>query len=110
MQKGKNIFEEYVAYIKDNPKRYWFKRRLYGWGWTPATWEGWLSILVFLGAIVGNAFRVDSASYSTEEFLWQVIPATFILVGLLIGLCFWKGESPKWMWGIPKKDDEPGNT
>lgn len=109
MQKGKNIFEEYVAYIKDNPKRYWFKRRLYGWGWTPATWEGWLSIVVFLGAIVWNAFRVDAASYSTGEALWHVIPATVILVGLLIGLCFWKGESPKWMWGIPKKDDASGS-
>jgi hypothetical protein len=29
-----------------------------------------------------------------------------LLVVALIGICFWKGESPKWMWGLPKKDEK----
>jgi hypothetical protein len=32
------LFKEYTDYLKDNPQGYWFKRKLYGWGWTPARW------------------------------------------------------------------------
>ena len=30
------MIKEYIAYLKDNPQGYWFKARLYGWGWAPA--------------------------------------------------------------------------
>jgi hypothetical protein len=30
--------------------RLWFRARSYGWGWTPATVEGWLVMLAFLVA------------------------------------------------------------
>ena len=26
----------------------WFKAKKYGYGWYPATWQGWLVILVYL--------------------------------------------------------------
>ena len=29
------MIKEYIAYLKDNPQGYWFKARLYGWGWVP---------------------------------------------------------------------------
>ncbi len=29
--------------------RPWFKRKTYGWGWTPVSWQGWL---VTLGLVV----------------------------------------------------------
>jgi len=44
-----NFLSRYIRYLKDNPEQYWFKRRAYGWGWVPATWQGWLTLLVFLG-------------------------------------------------------------
>ena len=41
------MLKEYRAYLKDNPKGYWFKRKLYGWGWTPAKWQGWCLTLLY---------------------------------------------------------------
>jgi len=36
------MLKKYIAYLKDNPKRYWFKAKMYGWGWTPVKWQDWL--------------------------------------------------------------------
>ena len=44
------MIKEYIAYLKDNLKRYWFKSKLYGWGWVPVKWQGWL--VVARGALV----------------------------------------------------------
>ena len=29
------MLKQYIAYLKDNPQGYWFKAKLYGWGWVP---------------------------------------------------------------------------
>ena len=31
---------------------YWFAPKLFGWGATPATWQGWLSVVLFVLAVV----------------------------------------------------------
>ena len=35
-------------------KKYWFKRRRFGWGWTPVTWQGWLTVAFFIGLIIAR--------------------------------------------------------
>ena len=99
-----NIFNEYRTYIHDNPKKFWFKRKLYGWGWTPVTWQGWLVILGFIAILVFDAFRTAAPLSSTD-----IPPIAFLLrlalyVTVLIAICYKKGEKPKWQWGLPKKD------
>jgi hypothetical protein len=101
-----SFFSRYVEYLKDNPGRYWFKRKLYGWGWTPARWQGWLTLTLFLCLIVWNVFRLESASHSVSDTLANFIPETFVLVAALIVVCWLTGEPPKWMWGVPKKEEE----
>ncbi len=27
------MIKKYLNYIKDNPEHYWFKAKIYGWGW-----------------------------------------------------------------------------
>ncbi len=49
------MIKEYIAYLKDNPQGYWFKRKLYGWGWTPAKWQGWVVVLAFVIFLLGSA-------------------------------------------------------
>ncbi len=98
-----NVFKQYFEYINDNPQHYWFKRKLYGWGWTPATWQGWVVLLVFIVAIAKRFILLDANSHSASDTLRPLIIETFFLTVALIAICYKKGEPPKWQWGIPKK-------
>lgn len=93
--------KDYIAYLKDNPEGKWFKAKLYGWGWTPARWQGWAVLFGFIVLIVINSFRMNenSSSIAVRDFLFQ----TVALVLLLIFICWKKGEKPRWQWGPPKK-------
>ena len=42
------MIKKYLNYLNDNPQGYWFKAKLYGWGWTPAKWQGWLVVLTYI--------------------------------------------------------------
>jgi len=75
----------------------WFKRKLYGWGWTPVTWEGWLVILVWFVLFVSLIKKFD------HEWLKNLV-FIFISVGILILICYKKGEKPRWQWGRSIKD------
>ena len=99
-----NIFKKYIAYLKDNPKHYWFKRKLYGWGWTPATWQGWLVLFVFVALIILNFYRLDSVSHSASDTLINFLPQTAILLVILMIICWKTGEKPRWQWGASDKE------
>ncbi len=95
------LFDDYMAYIKNNPQRYWFKRKLYGWGWTPATWQGWAVLAVFAVGIFIDAFFYLQQDKPVEYFL-----VLAVLVGAVIGIAYKKGEKPKWQWGPPSEPKE----
>lgn len=94
------FLESYKAYLKDNPKGYWFKAKLYGWGWTPVKWQGWAVILLFILAVLGNSYRLgfDKNRELPIEYLVELV----LLVLLLIVICAIKGERPHWQWGLKK--------
>lgn len=75
-------------------KDIWFKRKLYGWGWTPCTWQGWMLTLIFILFL----------TYITIEFLvegrWIEYSVLLIIsIILLFYICYKKGEKPRWSWG-----------
>lgn len=100
-----NIFKEYIAYIKNNPEGYWFKRKMYGWGWTPATWQGWTVILLFLIALIALVWDIDeSASF---EMVVKEIGLPFVALIILLVVISWRtGEPPKWTWYKPKDSNK----
>ncbi|MCK9344869.1 MAG: hypothetical protein M0P64_01935 [Candidatus Pacebacteria bacterium] len=99
------MFEKYIAYLKDNPEGYWFKRKLYGWGWTPATREGWMATIGFVLVLVFLAATSDEpAATSLDAFMMLAAPFVVATIIFLI-VCYQKGESPRWQWGI-KKDEK----
>ena len=77
-------------------KLYWFKRKKYGWGWYPSTWQGWsiLTVYVVLLIIFLNTFPVSKAENIGIFFVGIVF-----LTGTLISICYVTGETPKWQWG-----------
>lgn len=88
----------YIKYAQDNPKHVWFKRKLFGWGWTPVTWQGWLVILAYVALVLLFALTIDENSPPREVVFTFVLPATVLTI-LLIRICYRKGEKPKWQWG-----------
>lgn len=94
---------KYFEYIKDNPQHVWFKRKLYGFGWTPATWEGWMVTGIYALAVMIIFKRSDALSDSTNDILINLVVPFAIITSWLLATCFWKGERLGWQWG-PKKD------
>ena len=100
-----HFIARYIRYLKDNPERYWFKRKLYGWGWTPATWQGSATLAIFIVLIVLNFNRVDGGSRSVSDTLINFIPETAVLVLILIVVCCLTGQPSRWQWGLPEDKD-----
>lgn len=97
------IIKEHIDYLKDNPEGYWFKARLYGWGWIPVRWQGWLVVFLYIVLVTAFAFTIDDGSPPREIVFTFALPLT-LLTATLIRICYKKGEKPRWQWGPPKKD------
>ena len=80
-------------------KKLWFKRKTYGYGWTPNTWQGWL--FTFLAVLV---FVPPVVIFGPER------PGAVVVFGLLwaamvIAVCYRKGPAPRWQWGREEERD-----
>ena len=96
-----SLLNQYIAYIKENPQNYWFKAKLYGWGWTPATWQGWLVTLVYVILLSILASTIDEDSPKNEVIFMFVLPAVLLTMSFL-RIAYKTGEKPSWNWGKPK--------
>ena len=75
--------------------QYWFPAKQYGWGWgPPITWQGWVVLLAFAGLLVAGALIVPP-----RQSLAGFVSYAVVLTVLLVGVCWWKGEPPRWRWG-----------
>jgi hypothetical protein len=75
--------------------KYWFPAKRYGWGWGfPTTWQGWLVFAAFLGLLVAGAFFFPPRSRLAEYLAYVAI-----LCASLVGICWLKGEPPRWRSG-----------
>jgi hypothetical protein len=95
-------FKQYKEYLKHNPEGYWFKRKAFGWGWTPVKWQGWVATLVYIILLMSTVILLENF-YQTINIFVFIIPIT-LFTSLFIWLCYKKGEKPKWTWGFPKDE------
>jgi hypothetical protein len=103
-----NFFQKVTAYLKDNPEGYWFKRKLYGWGWVPVKWQGWLVIVIFIIFILWNGLYIGSKAVTTGSELIWFFAKIFASLAAVIFICYKKGERPRWQWGIPEQGANHG--
>lgn len=96
------MFKKYFDYYKNNPEGYWFKRKVYGYGWVPVKWQGWVTIAIWLLLVIVFSLTIDESSPPREVIFTFVLPILF-LTGLLIRICYKKGEKPRWQWGLEEK-------
>ena len=98
------MIKEYLEYLKDNPEHYWFKSKLYGWGWVPATWQGWALLGIFILFAAWDAISLDSnkSTPTIEAWIWFFIKIGAAAIVFIL-ICYATGEKPCWQWGLPKR-------
>ena len=90
--------------METNEKIIWFKRKRYGWGWTPCTWQGWLVVVIYVIGVfkfVQN-FLPESSTTSPTRFLVGMAIWTIIL----LVITYRTGETPRWQWGEENSEEE----
>jgi hypothetical protein len=76
-------------------QQYWFPAKRYGWGWgIPATWQGWAVMAAFLVLIV-----IGAVAFPPHRAPAIFVSYVVMLSIVLTGVCWWKGEPPRWRWG-----------
>ncbi len=91
--------------MQEKNKKLWFRRKRYGWGWYPISWEGWLVICVYVGLLVKTFLKIDAHSHSNSDTLIGFAVPWIIATLILIFICYKKGEAPHWQWGRENKQD-----
>ncbi len=87
-------------------QKYWFKRKIYGWGWYPATWQGWLTTAIYIAAIIALASVQLNTESSVQEFVINFYIPAFIISIAFIALAYKTGQTPRWQWGKGFDDQE----
>jgi hypothetical protein len=80
----------------DVGENYWFAPKLFGWGATPVTWQGWA-----LCAVMAVALWLEIRFLPTDVERWVAGAATLLLFCVIA----WR-KTPggwRWHWGLPKK-------
>lgn len=73
-------------------KKLWFKRKLYGYGWTPCSWQGWLVVFIWVVFFVIAMSNLDHESFKNILFI-------VLSTAVLVLISYKKGEKPRWQWG-----------
>lgn len=78
--------------------KYWFPAKRYGWGWgLPISWQGWMALVVFVVLVA-----VGAHFFPPRHALLPYLVYVAVLCGAFIGICWLKGEPPRWRWGQDK--------
>ncbi|UZK65776.1 hypothetical protein [Sphingomonas sp. M1-B02] len=75
---------------------YWFVPKAFGWGATPATWQGWVATLLM---VVAAALIANLAEHRGAVYLWLLAP---LLLGFLWLL--WSKTDGDWQWRWGKRN------
>lgn len=81
-------------------KKIWFKKKKYGWGWTPCTWQGHMVVGLYFLCICLTVWVVQFGfvSMNTTQLVATLIGESAVLVAV----SYLKGEKPSWSWGPPR--------
>jgi CHASE2 domain-containing sensor protein len=78
--------------MADDP--YWFPAKRFGWGWgPPRMWQGWAVLAVWTLVLLAGVLLLRPPAARVGFVL--------AMTALLSGICYLKGEPPRWRWGDP---------
>ena len=77
---------------------FWFKPKVFGYGATPVTWEGWAAVAVFVAIVV----LCTVALTVRKQSLWAWSPWSITLIVATVALVvvsYWKTDGDwRWSW------------
>lgn len=94
--------------MKQTEGEYWFKRRRYGYGYTPVTWQGWLSVVGAVGVIISSAFIIlpDNSQHLSLSQALSFLAVVAVILIVLIKITYAKGPTPaRFRWGKKPEDN-----
>lgn len=83
-------------------EKLWFKAKCYGYGWYPATWQGWLVLGVYLVVLIAAEIVFIRNTTAEHYSLWHIamyLVFVALITGVLIWISYKKGEPAHWRWG-----------
>jgi len=76
-------------------EKLWFRRKRFGWGWIPASKEGWLVTVLFILIV----FYITRYVGTDPVLFWGYL---VLSIAALIIIAYKTGEKPRWQWGKNK--------
>ena len=61
------------------------------------TWQGWAVLIAFIALVAAGALLFPPRKVPAVYLVYVAV-----LSGALIGVCWFKGEPPRWRWGGDK--------
>lgn len=90
--------------------RKWFEAKKMGFGWYPDSWQGWLTLTVYLVLETKLAFiyaeRLDDPLFDQTVSTVIFFLLTAVLTSILILISFQKGEKTSWPASTKRKRGE----
>lgn len=77
-------------------KEVWFKNKTHGYGWQPASWQGWLVTVLFFVAVVFVAMQIPKKPTYNDILVYSA--EFLLLLFFMIVVCIHTGEKPEWRW------------
>lgn len=87
-------------------KDYQMKRRRYGWGWIPTTWQSWLYLILQFGIILiaTTGLPAKPAQPSPRQLL-TFFAILILVIASLVLVSYMTGPKPHWRWGKKAGDN-----
>jgi hypothetical protein len=90
---------EYKPAQEDAAMSAWFRPKRYGYGATPATWQGWVLTLGFVAALFGITQALELSMAGPEAHLAGIVAAVALVI-VFTWIVWKKTDGPwRWRWG-----------
>ncbi len=94
--KGVALVNQRINKMEKNNKEIWFPAMKYGVGWgLPITWQGWVVFLSYIALLLLGGLLIGKSPFLIILFIIYV----FVLSGILLLICWKKGEKSDVRWG-----------
>ncbi len=80
---------------------YWFKRKSYGYGATPVTWQGWAVTLTAALVVAGSIVAMNLLATQSDAVAWLVWAALIVAAPWwFVQFCRRRTDGEcRWRWG-----------